>query len=102
VDCYSKKFTYNRRKATVRRGFSQGGMFMEFKGSYLGFTFNDIHSSSLGLVRTGDPFLQNTNTSNIKDKVTEISGRDGAVYFGSSLIKRVFPTSFAFMGVTEN
>lgn len=74
---------------------------MGFKGSYLGFTFNDIHSSSLGIVRTGDPYLQNTAMPTIKDKTTEIVGRDGAVYFGASLIKQVFPTAFAFVGVTE-
>jgi phage-related protein len=61
----------------------------ELKGDYIGFTFNGVHSSDLGIVRVsnGSRFDENLLPT-IKDKTVEVSGRDGAYYFGSQYTQR--------------
>ena len=69
---------------------------------YIGFTFNKVHSSELGIVRTSDGSRFNENLlPSMQDKTTPIPGRDGTYFFGSSYTLRVFDISFAFDSLTE-
>lgn len=71
------------------------------KGSYLGFTFNGIHSSKLGITRTFNENLFSINlVPTLKDKVVD-QVQDGQFYFGTDYNKREFEVSFAFEGLTE-
>jgi hypothetical protein len=48
------------------------------RGSFLGFTFNDIHSSVFGITRTSDGNRYNNNiTPSRSDIVGEIPGAEG-------------------------
>lgn len=69
---------------------------------YIGFTFNKVHSSELGIVRTSDGSRFNENLlPSMQDKTTPIPGRDGTYFFGGSYTQRVFDISFAFDSLTE-
>ena len=69
---------------------------------YVGFTFNGIHSSELGIKRTSDGSRFNENLlPPIEDKTVEIPGGDGAYYFGSYYKQRVFDIPYAFDSLTE-
>jgi hypothetical protein len=76
---------------------------IEQKGDFIGFTFNDIHSSELGIVRvsSGNRYEEQL-TPQFKDKSVEIPGKEGAIYLGSEIDKREFRIPFAFAGITEN
>jgi phage-related protein len=56
---------------------------------YIGFTYNNVHSSDLGIVRVnnGSRFEENLLPT-IKDKTVEVPGRDGVYYFGSQYTQR--------------
>mgnify|MGYP003311611958 CR=1 FL=1 len=48
------------------------------RGSFLGFTFNNVHSSVLGITRTSDGSRFNYNlVPSLKDLVVEPTGVDG-------------------------
>ena len=72
------------------------------KGDYIGFSYNGVHSSDLGIVRVsnGSRFDENLLPT-IKDKTVEVPGRDGAYYFGSQYTQRPLKIDFAFDGLTE-
>lgn len=75
---------------------------MEWKGSYLGFTFGNRHSSDLGIFRTSNSGRYDINLiPQTKDEVFELQGLDGQYYGGSKYTKRDIPISFAFYGLTE-
>lgn len=71
-------------------------------GSFLGFTYNGIHSSALGITHVS---TSNRYTDAIipvtKDTTASIQGIDGMVYWGTIYTKRTFTVSFAFDGVSE-
>ena len=74
----------------------------EFKGDYMGFTYNGVHSSVLGIVRTSDGSRFNENLlPTIQDKTVQVPGGDGTQYFGSYYTQRQFSVSFAFDSLTE-
>ena len=74
----------------------------DFKGDYMGFTYNNIHSSALGIVRTSDGSRFNENLlPTIQDKTVQVPGGDGTYYFGSYYTQRPFTISFAFDSLTE-
>ena len=74
----------------------------EFKGDYMGFTYNGVHSSVLGIVRTSDGSRFNENLlPTIQDKTVQVPGGDGTYYFGSYYTQRQFSVSFAFDSLTE-
>lgn len=75
---------------------------LEFKGDYMGFTYNKIHSSELGIVRTsnGSRFDENLLPT-IQDKTVQIPGGDGTYYFGSYYTQRQISVSYAFDALTE-
>lgn len=69
----------------------------DFKGDYMGFTFNGVHSSELGIVRTsnGSRFDENLLPT-IQDKTVQVPGGDGTYYFGSYYTQRPITIQFAF------
>ena len=69
---------------------------------YVGFTFNGIHSSSLGIVRTSDGSRFNENLlPTIQDKTVQVPGGDGMYHFGSYYTQKQFNVSYAFDSLTE-
>ena len=74
-----------------------------FKGDFLGFTYNGVHSSDLGIVRTSDGSRFNENLlPTIQDKTVQVPGGDGTYYFGSYYTQRQFSIPFAFDSLTED
>ena len=73
-----------------------------FRGTFLGFTYNGIHSSVLGITRVnnGDRNEKSLMPEEKEIKVEKINN-DGAYYFGSSYSKRVFNIDFAFEEISE-
>lgn len=72
------------------------------RGSFLGFTYNNIHSSTLGITRISSSARYNdTLIPTLKDVTTDIVGVSGVVYFGTTYVKRALSVSFAFDGLTE-
>ena len=73
------------------------------RGDFIGFTFNNIHSSILGVVRVSDGSRYNENLlPSFSDRTLEVTGRDGVYYFDSSYRQREFEVSYAFDNVTES
>jgi hypothetical protein len=69
---------------------------------YVGFTYNNVHSSALGIVRVSDGSRFNENLlPTMQDKTVQVPGADGMYYFGSYYTQRQFNVSFAFDGLTE-
>lgn len=69
---------------------------------YVGFIFNNVHSSSLGIVRTSDGSRFNENLlPTIQDKTVQVPGGDGTYYLGSYYTQRQFNISYAFDSLTE-
>ena len=74
----------------------------DFRGDYLGFTFNGIHSSELGLVRVSSSNRYDDNLlPTIQDKTVQVPGGDGMYFFGSYYTQRQFTVSFAFDALTD-
>lgn len=72
------------------------------KGDFLGFTFDGIHSSELGIFRTSDGSRYTENLlPTIQDKTVQIPGSDGTYYYGSYYTQRPFSFPIAFDGLTE-
>ena len=72
------------------------------KADYIGFTFNGVHSSELGIVRTSDGSRFNENLlPTIQDKTVQVPGGDGMYHFGSFYTQKQFPISYAFDALTE-
>ena len=74
----------------------------EFKGDYMGFTYNGVHSSDLGIVRVsnGSRFDENLLPT-MQDKTVQVPGGDGTYYFGSYFTQRQFSVSFAYDDLSE-
>jgi phage-related protein len=74
----------------------------DFKGDYMGFTYNGVHSSDLGIVRTSDGSRFNENLlPTMQDKTVQVPGGDGTYYFGSYYTQKPLSVSFAFDALTE-
>lgn len=73
------------------------------KGDFIGFTYNGVHSSELGIVRVsgGSRFEENLLPT-MSDKTTQVPGGDGTYFFGSYYTQRQFKVSFAFDSLTES
>ena len=74
----------------------------DFKGDFLGFTFNGIHSSDLGIVRTVNGLSEYKMLPTLKDNATDRPNNDGQYYFGSNYSKKDIPVNFAFDHMTES
>ena len=74
-----------------------------FKGDFLGFTYNNKHSSDFGIVRTsnGSRFDENLLPTT-QDKTVQIPGGDGTYFFGSYYTQRQFSVPFAFDNMSES
>lgn len=69
---------------------------------YIGFKFNNVHSSELGIKRVSDGSRFNENLlPTIQDKTVQVPGGDGTYYFGSHYTQRQFNISYAFDALTE-
>ena len=84
-------------------GLNIYGIRDSFSGSdYIGFTFNGVHSSELGIKRTSEGSRFNESLlPTIQDKAIQIPGGDGMYYFGSYYTQRQFNISYAFDSLTE-
>ena len=73
-----------------------------WRGDYMGFTYNNVHSSDLGIVRVSDGSRFNENLlPTMQDKTVPVPGGDGSYFFGSYYTQRQFNISFAFDDLTE-
>ena len=74
----------------------------EFKSDYIGFTYNGIHSSELGIVRisSGSRFEENLLPT-MQDKTVQVPGGDGTYYFGSYYTQKPLSIPFAFDNLSE-
>lgn len=68
---------------------------------FVGFTYNGVHSSELGIVRTVQGLEDRNLLPEKKDITSEVPGSDGTYYWGSTHGKRTIPINFAFDGLTE-
>ena len=72
------------------------------KGDFLGFTFNGIHSSELGIMRVSDGSRYTENLlPTIQDKTTQIPGGDGTFYQGSFYTQKQISFPIVFDELTE-
>ena len=75
---------------------------MALSGDFIGFTFNGVHSSDMGIIRTSDGSRFNENLlPTSTDKTVQIPGGDGIYYFGSNYTQRQIPISVATDELTE-
>lgn len=69
---------------------------------FIGFTFNGIHSSDLGIIRvSGGDRYNETLLPEFEDKTAEIVGGDGSYYFGSFFKNKSIKINVAFDHLTE-
>ena len=72
------------------------------KGDFLGFTFDGVHSTELGIFRVSDGSRYSENLlPTIQDKTVQIPGADGMYYYGSYYTQRQFNISIAFDSLSE-
>lgn len=74
---------------------------MELKGSFIGFSFGNRHSSELGIFRTSNDNRHIAQMPVTTDVVAGIQPMDGQYYWGSTYSAREIPISFAFYGLTS-
>lgn len=72
------------------------------KGDFIGFTFNNVHSSELGIMRVSDG---NRYTENLlpafQEKTVQVPGADGTYYFGSYYTQKQIDLSIVFDEMTQ-
>jgi hypothetical protein len=72
------------------------------KGDFLGFTFDGIHSSELGIFRVSDGNRYTENLlPTIQDKTTQVPGADGTYFHDSFFTQKQFNLSVAFDDLSE-
>ena len=77
-------------------------MAIALKGDFIGFSFNEHRSESLGIVRVSDGSRYNEDlVPTTQDKTVQIPGGDGFYYFGSDYTQKPFTIPIAFDGLTE-
>lgn len=68
----------------------------DFKGDFMGFTFNGVHSSDLNIVRTSDGSRYNSDLlPSFNDNTVVVPGGDGTYYFGSYYNQKPISIQFA-------
>lgn len=72
-------------------------------GDFLGFSFDGIHSSRLGITRVsnGDRYNESL-TPEIEDKIISVPGEDGSYFFGSLYRNKTITVSIAFDSLNES
>ena len=74
----------------------------QYSSDYIGFTFNGVHSDTLGIKRTSEGSRFNENLlPTIQDKTVQVPGGDGMYYFGSYYTQRQFPIPIATDELSE-
>ena len=74
----------------------------KYSSDYIGFTFNGVHSDTLGIKRTSEGSRFNENLlPTIQDKTVQVPGGDGMYHFGSYYTQKQFNISYAFDALTE-
>lgn len=69
---------------------------------FVGFSFDGIHSSELGILRVSEgDWYEETLHPEIEDLTVDIPGLDGNYYFGSNFKTRSISISIAFDSMTE-
>ncbi len=77
-------------------------MAIALKGDFIGFSFNEHRSESLGIVRVSDGSRYNEDLiPTTQDKTVQVPGGDGFYYFGSDYTQRPFNINIAFDELTE-
>ena len=77
-------------------------MAIALKGDFIGFSFNEHRSESLGIVRVSDGSRYNEDLiPTTQDKTVQVPGGDGFYYFGSDYTQKPFTIPIAFDGLTE-
>lgn len=71
-------------------------------GDFIGFTFNNVHSSTLGIMRISDGSRYNEDLlPTYQDKVVDAPGTDETYYFGSYYKQKVINITIAFEDLSE-
>lgn len=71
-------------------------------GDFIGFTFDDIHSSDFNLIRVSNGSrYENDLLPSSQDSTVQGEGKDGTYYFGSVFKERTIKFSTAFDQLTE-
>ena len=72
------------------------------KGDFIGFSFDGIHCSQLGIthVSSSDRYSEELFPE-VKDKTIEIPNNHGEYYYGSTYGTRTFTIDFAYDSITE-
>ena len=74
----------------------------DYSSDYIGFSFNGVHSDTLGIKRTSEGSRFNENLlPTIQDKTVQVPGGDGMYHFGSYYTQRQFNIYYAFDALTE-
>lgn len=78
-------------------------MAIALKGDFIGFSFNNVRSESLGIVRvsSGDRYADDLIPTS-QDKTVQVPGGDGTYYFGSNYTQRTFSLNIAFDNLTDS
>ena len=72
------------------------------KGDFLGFTFDGVHSSELGIFRVSDGSRYTHNLlPTVQDKVAQVPGADGMYFIGSYYTQKQFNFPIAFDELSE-
>ena len=75
----------------------------DYSSDYIGFSFNGVHSDTLGIKRTSEGSRFNENLlPTIQDKTVQVPGGDGMYLFGSYYTQRQFNISYAFDALEED
>ena len=73
------------------------------KGDFLGFSFDGIHSSRLGITRVSDGDRYNESlVPEIEDKIVPVPGENGSYFFGSLYRTKPITVQIAFDSLTES
>lgn len=77
-------------------------MGIALSGNFIGFTFNNVHSSTLGIMRISDGSRYSEDLlPTYQDKTVEAPGTDETYYFGSFYKQKVINITVAFDDLSE-
>ena len=72
-------------------------------GDFTGFSFDNIHSSDLGIIRVSDGDRYNESLlPEFEDSTSDVKGINGQYYFGRQFKQKTFEVSIAFDHMTEH
>lgn len=75
---------------------------MGVKGDFKGFTFNNVHTSTLGLIRVSSSNRYTDNLGAVgKDTIVDRPNNDGAYFFSSIKSRKTFTVNCAFKDMPE-